>query len=266
MSKADKALATKDEKTTALAVVDFEADAGAGFEHADLDSFAVPFLAILQKGSPQVDKDAGEYLKGAEAGMLFNTVTNELFDVRSETGHPVTVVPCAFKRDYIAWKLREKGGGFAALYSVAEAQELLRRTVKDEKNRDVIPGTDTHLVDARQHYVLLLRPGKSPLPMVISMSSTQLKKSRRWMTTMDNIKFKRTSDGTEYTPPMFSHIYALSTVPEQNEKGSWRGWKIEVASVLKDPVVYALAKQFRDKVSAGKVEVAAPVADTGGDM
>ena len=52
---------------------------GRGFEEADADSFAIPFLAMLQKGTPQADPDDPAYIKGAKPGMFMNTVTLELF-------------------------------------------------------------------------------------------------------------------------------------------------------------------------------------------
>ena len=50
-------------------------EAGSGFEEATSDSYAVPFLQVLQSGSPQCKKSDGKYIKGAEEGMIFNTVT-----------------------------------------------------------------------------------------------------------------------------------------------------------------------------------------------
>jgi hypothetical protein len=55
-------------------------DAGGGMEEATADSFAIPFLAVLQKGSPQVDEASGQQIKGAKQGMIFETVTKSLFD------------------------------------------------------------------------------------------------------------------------------------------------------------------------------------------
>ena len=59
---------------TAVATMDmsmFAEDAGAGMEGATAESFAIPFLGVLQKGSPQVDEASGVAIEGAKAGMLF---------------------------------------------------------------------------------------------------------------------------------------------------------------------------------------------------
>ena len=36
------------------------------------EDFAIPFIRVLQSNSPQVNKQKGEYVEGAEVGKLFN--------------------------------------------------------------------------------------------------------------------------------------------------------------------------------------------------
>ncbi|HKU52551.1 MAG TPA: hypothetical protein VJQ25_08795, partial [Nitrospira sp.] len=47
-----------------------------GFERGDV---AIPFLRILQSNSPQVKKQNAKYVIDAEAGMFFNTATNDIY-------------------------------------------------------------------------------------------------------------------------------------------------------------------------------------------
>jgi len=109
------------------------------------------------------------------------------------------------------------------------------------------------LSDTRQHYVLLVRPDGSYSPAVIGMSSTQVKASRSWMSKMDGIKMRR-ADGSLFTPPMFSHTYKLTTIPQSNDQGAWMGWKIELVGALSDAGLYAAAKAFRDAVKSGEAK------------
>ena len=89
--KATKAVTKKAQASVpSTQVMDFEADSGAGFEGADSQSFAIPYLIILQSNSPQVDEDDGKYIKGAKVGMFLNTVTGEIFDGKEG----VNLVPC----------------------------------------------------------------------------------------------------------------------------------------------------------------------------
>ena len=93
----------------ALAVNMFEADAdmGQGVENLTHEDLALPFLKILGQLSPEVNKRDGKYVQGAEPGMIYNSVTGELFD--GEKG--IEVVPCHYKLEYIEWQDRGEGSG-----------------------------------------------------------------------------------------------------------------------------------------------------------
>ena len=64
----------------ALAVSLFEADADKGLANLGHEDLALPFLKILGQLSPEVNKRDGKYVQGAEPGMIYNSVTGELFD------------------------------------------------------------------------------------------------------------------------------------------------------------------------------------------
>lgn len=233
----------------------FAAEAGAGFEEASAAAFAIPFLYVLQSGSPQCKKSDGAYIKGAEEGMLFNSVTKELFS--GEDG--IVVVPAHFTHRFNEWKDRDAGGGFVHEYLPGEQPP----TQKDDKGRDKLDNGN-NLVDTRNHYVLIVKPDGSAEPALLTMSSTQLKKSRQWMSVMNGIKMKR---GESYVvAPMASRKYRITTVPESNDKGSWFGLKIELEGVVDDPALFREAIAFRDAVKSGAAQAkpeAAPVQPSG---
>lgn len=237
-----------------LANVNFEEDAGAGFENADSESFALPILKILQKLSPVCDDDSESRIPDARPGQLMNAVTLERFDASAADGDPgVYVIPVHFKRSFIEWKPRNSGGGFVAEHDVIQGKELLRTCERDETtNRDMLPnGNELH--DTRCHYVLLVNQNGTVTPAMIPMTSTQIKKSKRWLSVMDNVKMTR-ADGTLYTPATFSHRYKLQTVTEKKDQNSWKGWVIGSEEPLEDAAHYQAAKQFRELLMAGKVE------------
>ena len=205
-----------EEQNTQVAMSGFEDVTVTGFAEVSAEDMSIPFLRILDKGSPQVNKRDGAYVEGAEPGMIYNTVANEVYD--GEVG--VTVIPCYFNRRFIEWKPRESGGGYMGSYLPDDP--IVKTTVKNEKNADVLPNGNL-LSNTAQHFVLLTYEGNFSRAL-ITMSSTQLKKSRRWITQMNAL----TAIGKNgpYTLPMMSHIYKLTTVPEQNDMGSWFGWTI----------------------------------------
>ncbi len=142
---------------------------------------------------------------------------------------------------------------------------IVATTTRGEKG-DYLPNGNL-LVDTRVHYVLIIKEDGSFEPAVISMSSTQVKKSRQWMSKMEGIKFKNGA-GQLYTPPMFSHVYNLTTVPEKNDQGSWFGWKIETGQLLEDAQLFAAAKEFKRQISAGEIKKqthAPPASESAGE-
>lgn len=248
MAKGEKAV-TKKEKTDVAILVDMEKDKHAGFEETDKDSFAIPFILILQTNSPQVDPDSGVAIPKAKSGMFFNTVTEELFD--GEKG--LHIIPCHYKRSLINWQDRKSGGGFIKEYPANDP--IQNTTTKNEKGQDVLPD-GTILVDTRNHFCLLLRDKGITEAAIISMSSTQAKKSRKWMTRMSTMQVAG-SKGL-FTPPMFSQIWKITTVPESNEKGNWRGFQINHVRQVDNVELYSKAKAFHALVQAGNVEPAGP--------
>ena len=80
-------------KENALPSNMFEADAGQGIGNLTQEDLALPFLKILGQLSPEVNKRDGKYVEGAEPGMIYNSVTSELFD--GEKG--LNVIPCHYK-------------------------------------------------------------------------------------------------------------------------------------------------------------------------
>jgi len=58
----------------------FEDDMGKGLGEIGQKDLALPFLKILAQLSPEVNKRDGKYVEGAEAGMIYNSVTGELYN------------------------------------------------------------------------------------------------------------------------------------------------------------------------------------------
>jgi hypothetical protein len=237
-------------ESSAVAVAQFEDLGGLGFEETTSQDMAVPFLRILAQLSPQVNKRDGAYVEGAEAGMMFNTVANKAYD--GEKG--VTVVPCYYNRRFVEWAPREKGGGYFGSYHPDDP--ITNTTTKNERGEDILPNGNI-LTNTAQFFVILLDED-GPQRCLITMSSTQLKKARKWVTQMQAL----TAQGKNgsYTLPMMSHKYLLSTVAEANDKGNWFGWEISKVGPIslgdaEEANVFEMAVAFAKSVKAGEVEV-----------
>lgn len=240
--------------------IDYSADAGAGTEGADKDSFAIPFLLVLQPLSPVV---VDETVPGAKAGMIMNSVTNELFE-------KLYIIPCAFQRRWIRWGAREAGGGFKGEFTTPQAKDIQARgDVKElegrlyypEQDGSINPKKSDRLADTRSHYVICVRDIKEPgfaFPAVLALTSTGIKVSKNLMSRIDGLRLRKGGkpDGELYNPPSFSHVYSLTSVKESNEKGTWFLPVINMVGPVESPELYRTAKSFHENVTSGAVTVA----------
>ena len=249
MSTAPKGKDVALKKDTPLATqADFGGFAGAGFEGTGRDDMAIPFLSILQGLSPEVKRSEGAYIEGAQEGMLLNTVTKEVYDTTKEE---LVVIPCAYQRTLVEWRVREKGGGYVGEHSAAF--EGASQTQRDDRGRDILPNGN-QLNDTRSFYVFIIKDDGTTAPAVITMTSTQIKKAKQWL--MQQNLLRLTSGGKTYTPPMFASKWRVETAPESNEKGSWFGWKFTHAGYLAGPAdpLFMDAMAFHKSVTAGETK------------
>jgi hypothetical protein len=234
----------------------FAEDAGGGFGGMGAGDYALPFLAILQKGSPQVSKQNAKFIKGAEVGDVLNTVSGKVYKASTADGGPgITFVPCGYTHSVVEWKPRDSGGGFIAAHH--DGDPILKQCTRNEKNQLVHSTTGNVFVDTSYHYGLVIEESGFPEPCVVSMYSTQLKKSRNFNTMMRSIK-KRAPSGQIYNPPMYSHKYTLHTVPESRDQYDWAGWQISPAGEVTDVELYKFAREFAKQIESGQVRVSAP--------
>lgn len=247
-------------QTTALVAgaLDFAADAGAGMEGTSSESFAIPFVSVLQKGSPQVDEASGAAIEGAKAGMFYENVTGNMFD--GKIG--VQIVPCAYRRVFLRWAPKGMdGGGFKGEMAPEQVAEMRAAgKIVDLDGKLYIPLEDgtvndrkcDRISDTRNHYVLLIDTETGAWKeALLSLTSTQIKKSKMLMSALASVKVNGANG--MFTPPTFANYVKMTSLPESNDKGTWFGVKFELAGQVDRPEIYAAAKAFHGSVSKGAV-------------
>lgn len=244
MSKKNE-IAVKEEQPLVAFASDMMADAGLGFENVSANDVAIPYLKILQALSPELR--GVTKVAGAEEGLIINTVTGQLM----KEGR---VIPCAFKKSYVEWTPREAGGGLVKEHT---DEKILERTKKNERGQDVLPNGNL-IVTTAYHYVMVVSDGGFERAL-LAMSSTQLKKSRRWLGQMMSLQVK--VGDKSFTPPPFSHSYHVGTGMETKDTNSWYGWLINDPLMVNDKGLYEAAKKFGADVTAGLVKVSEPPAE-----
>ena len=233
-----------EKKSAPLPANMFEEDAAKGLGKIGQEDLALPFLKILGQLSPEVNKRDGKYVEGAEPGMIFNSVSGELYDgVKG-----IDVIPAFYKLEYIEWKDRGDGPGApVAIYD--SSSDIMSKTKPDANYKDRLP-SGNYIEKTASHFVIIT--GDSPSTALISMKSTQLKISRKWNSMMSGIKLK--GKNGLFTPASFSHIYRLKTTQMSNDKGTWFGWEVSKVGPITDQQLYQQAKSFSESISKGAVK------------
>lgn len=223
-----------------------DANEGVDFGATDV---ALPFISLLQSGSPQCKKSDKKYIKGAEEGALFNTLTQQV--VLGDEG--LEIIPCAYEKILIEWRQRSAGGGFVTQYA---GDDPVQKTVtRDERGRPVLPNGN-ELKETAQYYVLYKNPVSDDWEQaILSMVSSNLKVSRGWNSRILGTRAK-TSQGKMFTPAMFAHRYQLTTVAQAKGDDSWFIFKVDPVGPVKDRALYEAAKKFSLAVRGGEVKVA----------
>tara|TARA_B100000073_G_scaffold242348_1_gene203300 strand:- start:9 stop:764 length:756 start_codon:yes stop_codon:yes gene_type:complete len=246
----DKQVAKKNNSAVTIADDLILANAGKGLQNITNDDVTIPRLAIVQSGSPQRKKKDEKYIDGADEGMIFNTVTNELFE------NSLEVIPCGYRKTYVEWVPREKGGGLVAVHDMKP-----EGTTTDPKTRKSMLG-ENQIVDTAEHFVLV-KTAQGYSPAVLTMTSSNLGVSRKWNTLL---KMKRINvKGQTVEAPSFLFKFKLSTVEAENDLGNWHKYKIEEAGQIETRDIFKEAEKLADSVTTGKVKASEPTETSGED-
>jgi len=251
--KKEQAVAKK-QTGNALAMGDLLKKTGPSLSERGTEDFAIPYLNIIGDTSPQIDKEDQDYIAGAEAGMIFNNVTDKVYK-------DITVLPVYYRRRYVEWAERgEVPGAPVNIYTPSQFEQMKRegKVVRGEDNKERIVGGDTYIENTAEHYVIVLEPDGMWSKAIIKMKSTQLKKSRTWNSIMSN---QRRVDGDEvYQPKDFARSYLMKTIREKNDKGKWFGWVISESKWIDEldnpniQKIYEDAMMFEKQIHSGEVD------------
>jgi hypothetical protein len=232
-------------KAVALPSQAFEEYAGQGLENVTSKDLLVPRLTILQALSPQLDKKKAEFIKGASIGDIVDVGTGDLW---TEEKLPLLFLPVYYRKDYLEWGPRASGKG---LVHIHPDESILQKCKMNEKNKPILPNGN-YIAETAQIFGLnLSADGRRCF---IAMTSTQLKKARKWTTMATGEKIER-EDGTTFVPPLFYRTYHLGTGEESNNEGTWSGWTVDRHVALPElphwEDLKRIAVEFRDSLVAG---------------
>jgi len=254
------------------AMVDYGEDAGTGFENQSVDDVSIPFIDILQPGSPEV-VTAGK--GGARAGEIINRVTGETWE--GDTG--IVVIPAITEHVYTEWKPK-KGpngetlpGGFVARHALEE--EMSQRARKESPFKPFRLPNGNDLLET--FYVPSLQVDESTgnySPVILAFGSTKIPAYKNWMYIARAIQVLTKpveQGGRRVNPPLFSHKYRITTKMKEKDGNRWfipvigfAGKDAETSRLLPNDQAYLAARDV--KVSYTRGDIKADYAKTSADV
>lgn len=203
------------------------AGSGRGSENVNTDDLQIPRIGIVQALSPERKKTDQAYISGAEEGMMFNSVTRELY-----TGS-LLVIPVYYRKEFFLWRVRASGGGFRGVFQTYGDAQAAQLDIQDK----------TEIIDTAQQFCLVSADnGATWSEAVVSMTSSNGGVSKRW-----------NSDLRLRGADRFANVYQLSVVEKNNEKGTfyifkeqWVRWATETEYRAGEQSYEAIRQGARD--------------------
>lgn len=211
-----KAIAKYKESLPAISPEDMYEDAGAGNEEVRGDDIQIPTLVIVQKSSPQIDRQHAAYVEGSEPGDIVETLTGRLW--KGDTG--VEVVPAHFRPMVNHVKPQDKGKSeFLGTYGVADPIAL-QTTVREDR-WDMLPD-GTALQQVAQHFVI---PTDTDFPVVIRMKRSGIQGSKRLNSLLEGYQPLTLPDGSKKARPRFAMRVLLKTSRQEKDGNVYWVWE-----------------------------------------
>lgn len=189
-------------------VNEYGEDARAGVKEMPANEKKIPFLNLLQNNSPEVEEKT---VKGAEAGMFFNSVTKEL--ISGDTG--LIIQPVHIERVFVEWGDRDKGdrqvyGRY--LFTSEEVQDAIAANggkVIASKEKPLKLG-EHKLVDTRYLYAnILSEDGQDVVGyFILGASGSKIKPMENFAGAIDQVRG---------APPMWCVIARLTSFQDKQK-------------------------------------------------
>ena len=212
-------------------LTNLEEFSGQGTENITARDTKLPILKILYANSPVLDESDGKYNEKAKQGDIYNEVTGSLY--KSKEG--VYVVPCLFINTWNEWADRgDSPGRPSAIYVSQKDQEAaVGKTQRGDDGKDRLENGH-YVEDTGNHFVYILDKEFNPIESaLITMKSTQKKKSKLWNSMMQSKRMK--GKNGYFIPPSWASVYKLTTTKESGNGNNWFGWVVEFVRFLDKP-------------------------------
>lgn len=203
-------------KTENTAVADLSAFAeyaGAGLEQVSAQDINIPYIQILQSGSPQCKKGNEKRIEGATEGDVIATGVNRLYKV-DETGNSTLNVAIVSKVTLLT-EWAQNRGGLQGHHSLAKKDELGIKKAKNADGKDilVLPNGNEIVETDYLFCVALPNDNETPYFCIMPAKATQRTAVRQLFT---QLMFD-----CQNTLPTFAFVYTVGTGTRTKDTYSW---------------------------------------------
>ena len=228
-----------------------EAKQGDGLSNVSTKDVMIPRIKLLQKMSPETDNES---LPTAKAGQLFNSASQSVYD--GPTG--IRVGPCEYIRTYVEWA--PEGTGNKAPVNIHPAtSNVMSLAKKSPTDNRFYLDNGNYVEETANHIVLILDDNNNVESRgILTMKSSQLKKSRQWNYMMMTATME--GGGKTITPPSYAIVYRLSTLQEETNGKKYYGWTVAKEGFVPTKEIFTTGEAFALAFRQGDV-LAAPEGD-----
>lgn len=228
-----------------------EAKQGDGLSNVSTKDVMIPRIKLLQKMSPETDNES---LPTAKAGQIFNSASQNVYD--GPTG--IRVVPCEYIRTYVEWA--PEGTGNKAPVNIHPAtSNVMSLAKKSPTDNRFYLDNGNYVEETANHIVLILDDNNNVESRgILTMKSSQLKKSRQWNYMMMTATME--GGGKTITPPSYAIVYRLSTLQEETNGKKYYGWTVAKEGFVPTKEIFTTGESFALAFRQGDV-LAAPEGD-----
>lgn len=216
----------------------------AGTEGITPEDVRLPRLGIAQGLSHQMTPGDTMYIEGLKLFEMFNDLTTEVYGKG-----PLTFVPVRRDVRRLEFRPRKEGGGLLDPDVPPRDPRLDWRRGAGPNGEDLPPSATTFV----EFVVLLLRPGKAPEPIVMSIAGTNKHNRRASDQLTTFIKLRGTA--------IYTGLYTVDTnIPAKNDKGTFGVFTIKNAGFIPTDTpagaaLLAYAKEFHDSIEGKKIVI-----------
>jgi hypothetical protein len=181
-----------------------------GFEGIDNDCVQTPFIKLAQRGTPEAIEGDPKYIEGLKPGMFFCPSSRKIY------GPSPKFIIVKFFRSFNVFEGEGQESKFRGQMDSNEYKHNVEPYTTRVKSYAMKDGL--RYVDAR-NFIVLVADNRDDGPMLLSMSSTGVSPSRKWLSAAMSVRVTR--DGVIEVAPIWSSVWQVNVQLFQDPKGSY---------------------------------------------